>query len=1139
VTTRSVRRPLALPWPIPGPERRFHVSLDARRRYGVSGELVTLRGDLMLLDDAVAFALADAVSDAREGGSPLLRGADLLAGALLEEVYHLVVARYLESVDRDVLARLHDTLEGSMGEALREVLHRFLERYPNAELERGTWTPERYLRHEFDGVPGRQVVLEELLTLHLANANPALRGARPLVDDRPLAESTRFDELIDRMRTFWRDEPGLPGHGGSLFDLLLEPMRTAPDDLEAQLRYVQGRWGALLGERFERLVRTLLGIVATLREVSVTRAGVPGPPPLSSFGLRSVSGAAPPEGRFSPDSSWMPQVVLLAKSTYVWLDQLSRAYGRPIERLDAIPEEELAELAGRGFNALWLIGLWERSVASRTIKRLRGQPDAVASAYALYDYAIADDLGGTEALDRLRERASRHGIRLASDMVPNHVGIDGRWVIEHPSWFVSLDHPPYPGYTFDGPDLSPDHRVALRIEDHYYDGSDAAVVFQRVDRESGEVRFIYHGNDGTTMPWNDTAQLDYLQAEVREAVIRTILHVARQFPIIRFDAAMTLAREHVRRLWYPPHGEGGGVPSRGRYGSMDDDAFDERLPEEFWREVVDRVAAEVPDTLLLAEAFWMMEGYFVRSLGMHRVYNSAFMHMLQREANREYRAIVKEVLLFDPQVLKRFVNFLNNPDEETALTQFGDGDKYFAATTLLATMPGMPMFGHGQVEGFREKYGMEYRRPKEHEVPDEALVARHRREIFPLLHRRWQFAEIEGFRLFDVVDDDGGVVEDVYAYANAVRGATSFVAVNNRYERARGRVRESVPFLVGERPAEGEGATRRTTLAEALGVAGGARRFVVMHELVTGLTHLVRSDDLLAEGLTVELDGFRSRVYLDVHELVDHDGALERLSTRLAGRGVPSLVDALDDLRLEGVHAPFVALLDALVDDGPKAARLREETFARFVAEGAVRVATTPLQGPPRGTVARLEGALGSGVVRTALAAHVLLHLEEPLEASVRLRVGRLLTEDLARRGADPSPAALLESVLRHVGAATSVPAAAWLAALLADDTAAVATGRNEYDGVVWFRRESVAAIADVTAALLRIATPGAAAARRVRLWRARIDSVMAASGYRVDAVQGRQPSRGRRPRSDGEVSAKTTSPPRRRRRGGDTSSSG
>ena len=66
--------------------------------------------------------------------------------------------------------------------------------------------------------------------------------------------------------------------------------------------------------------------------------------------------------------------------------------------------------------------------------------------------------------------------------------------------------------------------------------------------------------------------------------------------------------------------------------------FNDAIPNEFWREVVDRVAKECPDTLLLAEAFWMMEGYFVRTLGMHRVYNSAFMNMLKKEENQKYRA---------------------------------------------------------------------------------------------------------------------------------------------------------------------------------------------------------------------------------------------------------------------------------------------------------------------------------------------------------------------------------------------------------------------------------------------------------------------------------------------------------------------
>ncbi len=68
----------------------------------------------------------------------------------------------------------------------------------------------------------------------------------------------------------------------------------------------------------------------------------------------------------------MPNVVLIAKSTYVWLEQLSKKYRRHIHRLDQIPDEELQLLASRGITGLWLIGLWERSIASRTIKRLRG-----------------------------------------------------------------------------------------------------------------------------------------------------------------------------------------------------------------------------------------------------------------------------------------------------------------------------------------------------------------------------------------------------------------------------------------------------------------------------------------------------------------------------------------------------------------------------------------------------------------------------------------------------------------------------------------------------------------------------------------------------------------------------------------------
>ena len=218
------------------------------------------------------------------------------------------------------------------------------------------------------------------------------------------------------------------------------------------------------------------------------------------------------------------------------------------------------------------------------------KPDAVASAYSLDDYRIAGDLGGEEAYQNLRDRAWTRGIRLSSDMVPNHMGIDSRWVIDHPEWFLSLPEPPYPVYSYSGPDLSDDPRVGIVLEDHYWDDTDAAVVFKRFDRETGDERYVYHGNDGTSFPWNDTAQLDFLDPAVREQVIQTILAVARQFPIIRFDAAMVLAKKHIQRLWWPEPGSAGAIPSRAEH-AIPKAEFDRLMPHEFWREVVDRVAA--------------------------------------------------------------------------------------------------------------------------------------------------------------------------------------------------------------------------------------------------------------------------------------------------------------------------------------------------------------------------------------------------------------------------------------------------------------------------------------------------------------------------------------------------------------------
>ena len=604
-----------------------------------------------------------------------VRGASLLAFGLISDVFRYMVYHYCHLQRPGAVERALGLVSQSEGEeGVRKTLEAYIGFYPPASIRIEEEKHETYLKGDWEGVPNRDDVVKETVLLSLQMNNPAVRAMVPLFDDKDFSAASSYHRFIARLEEFFDNEPPVAGLGQTLFSTLRAPILASPDSLQGQWDYIVRNWAGLLPDELAQKL-TLVGDM--LREEERMRGWGPPEAPVMTFGKgQDLSDLYPEYERYSRDEDWMSNVVLIAKSTYVWLDQLSRKYGREIRRLDQVPDEELDTLARWGVTGLWLIGVWERSDASRRIKQIRGNPEALASAYSLWDYIVAGELGGEEAYADLSRRAWEKGIRLASDMVPNHVGIDSKWVHEHPDWFIQLEHPPYPNYQFTGENLSSKPDLGIYIEDGYWESRDAAVTFKRVDFHSGHERHIYHGNDGTHMPWNDTAQLNYLNPEVREAVIQTILHVARKFPIIRFDAAMTLAKKHFQRLWYPRPGEGGDIPSRAERG-MTRQEFDSLMPQEFWREVVDRVAVEAPGTLLLAEAFWLMEGYFVRTLGMHRVYNSAFMHMLKNEDNGKFRQSIRNVLEFSPQILKRFVNFMNNPDEDTAVAQFGKDDKYF------------------------------------------------------------------------------------------------------------------------------------------------------------------------------------------------------------------------------------------------------------------------------------------------------------------------------------------------------------------------------------------------------------------------------------------------------------------------------
>ncbi len=861
------------------------ISRDARNKYELNDFKLSERGNIEFGGDIHLVRLfvqkLNQKRDLINYPELAVRIGEFNGMALMYEIKKYLLDLYREETENEFLTlELFDHLKEKIGDLrLNKAIYSLIEEFPPEKIYQGDINVEDFLKEEVQGIGNNIQFVNEFIDLWLGNSNPSYSPFIELFDDESLEKRTAYREIIGEITIFFDDRNRFGPNNLNLIEMLNEPAVKYPHSIREQLEYIHENWGELIGKY---LFKILIAI-DIIREEEMLRGLGPGKSEAYDYDAFEIE-------NYTLDKDWMPKVVMIAKNIYVWMDQLSVKYQRAISTLNEIPDEELDQLKKWGFTGLWLIGLWERSQASKTIKRWCGNPEAEASAYSTYDYTIAYDLGGYEAYKNLKERAMKRGIRLACDMVPNHTGIVSKWVMEHPDWYVSLPYSPFPSYSFLGENLSGDPNIGIYLEDKYFSRTDAAVTFKYVDFRTGEAKYIYHGNDGTSFPWNDTAQLDFLNPEVREAVIQTILHVSKMFPIIRFDAAMTLTRKHYQRLWFPEPGTGGAIPSRAEHG-ISKDEFYKVMPKEFWREVVDRINKENPDTLLLAEAFWLLEGFFVRTLGMHRVYNSAFMNMLRDEDNAMYRLVLKNTLQFDPEILKRFVNFMNNPDEETAIKQFGDGGKYFGVCLMMITMPGLPMFGHGQIEGFHEKYGMEYRRAYWDEEVNMDLLQHHEKLIFPIMKKRYLFAKADNFLLYDFWS--GNIVnEDVFAYSNRVSKERALIIYHNKYAEIKGFIKNSVGFAVKHKNDKFQ---TQKTLAEGLKLP--YEGYCIFKDYVTGLEYIRRNRDFHDQGLYLELHAFQCFLFMDFQIVNDNEFFhYAQLYDLLGGKGVHGINETLHEI---------------------------------------------------------------------------------------------------------------------------------------------------------------------------------------------------------------------------------------------------
>ena len=231
--------------------------------------------------------------------------------------------------------------------------------------------------------------LDKLLLLGALADNPALSGMERALKLSAMRSGNDAWGLLCDARESEEARACPRGFEGSIRSTLARPALAAPHELDEQLEWVLEHWAPYLTSATRELVLLARDLLSEETRARFGGTGPVAPPALDAgiglgggahFGAPGTPGYVDGKARFSDDAHWMPRLVMLAKQTYVWLDQLSKRYEREITRLDQIPDAELEHIASQGFDGLWLIGLWERSGASREIKVRRGNQEAEASA---------------------------------------------------------------------------------------------------------------------------------------------------------------------------------------------------------------------------------------------------------------------------------------------------------------------------------------------------------------------------------------------------------------------------------------------------------------------------------------------------------------------------------------------------------------------------------------------------------------------------------------------------------------------------------------------------------------------------------------------------------------------------------------
>ena len=435
------------------------------------------------------------------------------------------------------------------------------------------------------------------------------------------------------------------------------------------------------------------------------------------------------------------QPIIYEVNTWVWLREIGERINGHVT-LGTVPAVELDRISSLGVDAIWLMGVWERSPRGTEIAGNHpglkeefhkvlpdlSPADVVGSPYSIRRYVVANRLGGHRGLASFREMLKERNIKLILDIVPNHVATDHPWVFEHPEFFIrgtSKDMERDPGGYFEA---------------------------------GGKV--IAHGRDPYFPAWTDTAQLNSGHQGLRQAMIETVLNTADQCDGVRCDMAMLVMNSVLERTW-----RRSGVTPSG---------------PEFWPTLIDSVRREAPDFIFMAEAYWDSESDLLDQ-GFDYVYDKGLYDRLVQGRGEE----VRRHLAAHSSHLDRLVHFIENHDEPRAASIFSP-DRLRSAAVVCATLPGARLFHEGQFEGRKIRLPVQLGRRPQEPVDDAVRVFYHRLlgEITSTGFREseWALCDQEGW-------PDNGSHLNLASWC--LRGGEKrwIVVVNLSDQRSQGRIR--------------------------------------------------------------------------------------------------------------------------------------------------------------------------------------------------------------------------------------------------------------------------------------------------------------------------------------------------------------